>query len=169
MNNTVSDLKVVSFFGIKFRYRHAPLIQSCYWIPPVSDEIKINCDGASSGNPGRGGCGTVFRQGRHKIIGVLVLNLPYTASYQAECNSIIEALAKAQTLRYTKIWIATDSSAAAAAFNSDQLPWRLQAVENTEKMFHQIQDHKCMEGGEFWSRPSGQESCHFTRWHYGMA
>ncbi|KAF6139520.1 hypothetical protein GIB67_015477 [Kingdonia uniflora] len=74
------------------------------------------------------GVDVAFTEGRHSIIGVLVLNIPYATSYLVECNAIIEALAKALELGYPKILIASDSSAVVAAFNLDQLPWRLQSI-----------------------------------------
>ncbi|KAF6150651.1 hypothetical protein GIB67_022263, partial [Kingdonia uniflora] len=53
---------VSHFFGIQPRFKVAQKIQTCLWIPPDPSEVKVSCDGASLGNPGRGGCWVVIRE-----------------------------------------------------------------------------------------------------------
>ncbi|KAF6168804.1 hypothetical protein GIB67_042111 [Kingdonia uniflora] len=48
------------------------------------DETRVCCDGASTGNPGIGGNGAVFRDNSGSVLAVLVINLAFTTAYYAE-------------------------------------------------------------------------------------
>ncbi|KAF6143735.1 hypothetical protein GIB67_030625 [Kingdonia uniflora] len=95
MNNTTGDLQILVSLRVQCRFRNAPQVLSFYRIPPAAGIIRICCDGASLGNPGKGGCGVVYRDSQSSVIAVLVLNLPMTTSYNVECTAIVEGLYKA--------------------------------------------------------------------------
>ncbi|KAF6153048.1 hypothetical protein GIB67_034770 [Kingdonia uniflora] len=61
--------------------------------------MKTNTDGSSRGNPGRSGCGNVFRDNFRDIRGVQLEGLGISSSYMAECYGILHAAETAYNKR----------------------------------------------------------------------
>ncbi|KAF6160270.1 hypothetical protein GIB67_019039 [Kingdonia uniflora] len=88
--------------------------------------IRISCGGASLGNPGTSGYGAIFRDHTCAVLAVLMLNIPNSAAYFAECSAVVKSDVKAWEMGYLNVWFTTDSSAACDALNSNSIPWQLQ-------------------------------------------
>ncbi|KAF6146819.1 hypothetical protein GIB67_018472 [Kingdonia uniflora] len=55
IHNTQEDLNTVHVLRVPGQPRKETLIKSCFWDLPCMGQVKINTDGASKGNPGKGG------------------------------------------------------------------------------------------------------------------
>ncbi|KAF9617422.1 hypothetical protein IFM89_036383 [Coptis chinensis] len=52
MDNSVHELAILHKLRLQMKYRKAPKMSECYWLPPPLEVIKINTDESSWGNPG---------------------------------------------------------------------------------------------------------------------
>ncbi|KAF6138556.1 hypothetical protein GIB67_032450 [Kingdonia uniflora] len=91
------------------------------------EEVKINYDGSSLGNPSTGGTGSTFIAHNRDFLGVLMVNIGVTTSYYAECSSILYALYTALDNNWLKVFLVSDSKAAISAFINKKIPWDLRA------------------------------------------
>ncbi|KAF6154587.1 hypothetical protein GIB67_017969 [Kingdonia uniflora] len=89
--------------------------------------MKAITDGASRGNPGRGGLCVVFRDGVGYVKGVIVQNLRHTTSYMVKCLAIFAATGKAYMMNWLNLTAVSDSQAAVDSFNKNCLSWQLTA------------------------------------------
>ncbi|KAF9600512.1 hypothetical protein IFM89_009961 [Coptis chinensis] len=96
-------------------------------------QLKLNTDGASRGNPGNAGWGVVFRNQLGVVVGTLVGGLGVATSYEAERTAIVEGMNMAITKGWTHIRVDTDSGAAAKAFQSDKIYWKVRALWNKDQ------------------------------------
>ncbi|KAL0393274.1 UNVERIFIED_CONTAM: hypothetical protein Sradi_2550200 [Sesamum radiatum] len=62
------DLSVVNRLGFNFYSASLANPILCRWLPPPHGIWKLNCDGASNGNPGSSGAGGIIRDSRGKMI-----------------------------------------------------------------------------------------------------
>ncbi|KAF9599986.1 hypothetical protein IFM89_002021 [Coptis chinensis] len=90
--------------------------------------MKANTDGSSRGNHGLAGWGVIFRDNNGVVHGTLIGGLGVCTCYVAECKAIVECITKAIELGWTRLWIQTDSSSAAAAFNTNKVHWQCKAA-----------------------------------------
>ncbi|OVA15434.1 hypothetical protein BVC80_1229g3 [Macleaya cordata] len=67
-------------------------VTECTWTPPAMGQIKISCDGASIGNPGRAGIGIVGRDHAEAFWGGIAAGLGVCSNYCAEITAIIVGL-----------------------------------------------------------------------------
>ncbi|KAF6154879.1 hypothetical protein GIB67_018316 [Kingdonia uniflora] len=102
-------------------------ISSYFWELPNHDEIKININGAAKGNPGKGGIGCIFRDSEGKVLSSLAQGLGLVTNYTAECKAIIKGVELAASNGWLIAWVKSDSKSAVKAFNSDNIPWTLEA------------------------------------------
>ncbi|KAF6135893.1 hypothetical protein GIB67_006785 [Kingdonia uniflora] len=122
------EIRVLQRLEVNARYPKAPNIQSSIWVPPAPDEIRMCCDGTSHGNPGVEGSGVVYRNHKGNVTAVIIMNLEYTTAFFAECEAIVEGLVQALQMGIANIWVTSDSKSAVHAFNTDQVPWQLNAL-----------------------------------------
>ncbi|KAF9592133.1 hypothetical protein IFM89_012562 [Coptis chinensis] len=85
--------------------------------------VKLNVDGASSGNPGPAGVGCRNASGGFEF--VYSSNIGIATNFIAECTTIQEGIETALNRGKTAIWVESDSTTAVAAFNFDKIPWQL--------------------------------------------
>ncbi|KAF6135428.1 hypothetical protein GIB67_027302 [Kingdonia uniflora] len=106
---------------------------------PNHDEIKINTDGVARGNPRKGGIGCIFRDSECKVLGSLVQGLGLVTNYTAECKAIIKGVELAASNGWLIAWVESDSKYTVKAFNSDNIPWTLEAEwTNAKRAIQQI-------------------------------
>ncbi|KAF6165225.1 hypothetical protein GIB67_030407, partial [Kingdonia uniflora] len=89
MNNSVLDLQIISKLGVQVRARPLPRIASCRWTLPWFEEIKINCNGSTLGNPGKAGLGLIARNHSGDVLGVRTKGLGVLSRPDAECYAIV--------------------------------------------------------------------------------
>lgn len=77
MHNTVADLEL-NFFRVSHRRVKVVEPIECFWTPPNSGELKLCCDGAARGNPGRAGAGVVVRDSNCLVSGAMSIGLGVT-------------------------------------------------------------------------------------------
>ncbi|KAF6159409.1 hypothetical protein GIB67_032180 [Kingdonia uniflora] len=123
MSNNIQELQIIKNLGVGCKQKKPPDIKTCYWLLPQIGEMKANCDGSSRGNPGRAGCGVVFRDHNAAIQGLMVKSLGVTTSFMAECTAIITEAEKAFLKGWYRLLITTDSQAAVTAFKGNSKPW----------------------------------------------
>ncbi|KAF6160461.1 hypothetical protein GIB67_019230 [Kingdonia uniflora] len=97
---------------IKLLHDTAFLSKGC-----MNGEIKINTDGATRGNPGKGGIDCIFRYCKGNELGTLAKGIGLVTNYTAECQAIIHGVASAASNGWLIAWVESDSKAAVEAFN----------------------------------------------------
>ncbi|KAF5187370.1 hypothetical protein FRX31_023043 [Thalictrum thalictroides] len=118
---------ILARWGLAARVEELKLRKECKWYPPEALVIKINCDGASKGNPGQAGLGCVFRDCHGFFLLVKAKGIGFATNYEAECGAIMEGLEEAVKRGWLKVWVESDSTAAIQAFAHGSLPWRIAA------------------------------------------
>ncbi|MCL2187261.1 MAG: ribonuclease HI [Defluviitaleaceae bacterium] len=122
-------------------------------------EITLYTDGACSGNPGPGGCGTVLLFGAHRkefssgyrlttnnrmeilsvIIGLEALNQPCRVALYSDSRYVIDAVAKGWAKRWqANNWMRTKKD---AALNTDLWARLLLLLEKHEVTCHWVKGH----------------------------
>ncbi|KAF6135534.1 hypothetical protein GIB67_015387 [Kingdonia uniflora] len=127
MRNNQNELGLLFRPQVPLKPRKPPRIRPCTWELPCLNEVKINCDGSSLGNPGNAGTGAVFREHPGSVLGILVENIGASTSYYAECCSIVSSLFTALEQGWLKIFLVSNSKTAIIAFQQKKVPWQLQA------------------------------------------
>ncbi len=96
---------------------------------PEMTMVEIFCDGACSGNPGRGGYGTILRcKGREKIISGAV---PDTTNNRMELTAAIEGLR--QLTRPCQVVLTTDSQYLVKGITEWIKGWQRSGWKNSKK------------------------------------
>ncbi|OVA06629.1 hypothetical protein BVC80_1737g41 [Macleaya cordata] len=134
MRNTVSDLLILRSIHLNSRPAQHLQVIDCNWFPPRPGEILLCCDGASLGNPGKGGSG-MFRDENDGCVGAMAIGLGICTNFWAEILAILSGIQYAKEKGWRKIWMTSDSQAAIYAFMSDAVLWRVQAWWRSLKPF----------------------------------
>ncbi|KAF6168177.1 hypothetical protein GIB67_011562 [Kingdonia uniflora] len=92
MSNTVLDLQIVSKLGVHVRAQPLPCIASCRWKLPWLEEVKINCNSSTLGNPGKAGLGLIARNHSGDVLGARTKGLGVLCRPEAECYAMLEAM-----------------------------------------------------------------------------
>jgi hypothetical protein len=79
------------------------------WIPPDAQDIKINVDGASSGNPGPAGAGGLLRDFTGKWLKGFVINVGVATNTTAEFWGILKGLELAWELGFRSLLLESNS------------------------------------------------------------
>ena len=75
MHNSVNDLLILMYFGLRGHPPHALVIKSVVWSLPSSGWVKVNTDEAVFGSPSIWGCRGVFAIVARLLKVVLLLRL----------------------------------------------------------------------------------------------
>jgi ribonuclease HI len=86
-----------------------PLVSPTTWTPPPAHFIKVNFDGASKGNPGPAGYGTVLRNSDGEILGLEAGFIGDTTNNVAELTGLLRGLQAATNKGYQRILLEGDS------------------------------------------------------------
>ncbi|KAF6148116.1 hypothetical protein GIB67_011891 [Kingdonia uniflora] len=133
MNNSLADLSILHKISILLHPGKQLKVSTYFWELPIHDEIMINTDGAARGNPRKGGIRCIFNDSEGKVLGSLVQGLGLVTNYTAECKAIIKGVELAASNGWLIAWVESDSMSAVKAFNSDNIPWTLEAEWATAK------------------------------------
>ncbi|KAF6145553.1 hypothetical protein GIB67_037586 [Kingdonia uniflora] len=122
MNNTTKDFSILYCLRVPCHPRQDINVRSCFWNLPEEGEVKINSDGASKGNPGKGGAGVIIRNCRGAIFQTMMVGLGNVTSYMAECMTLVQGQACAASNGWEIEWLESNSSEAVKAFNNNLIP-----------------------------------------------
>lgn len=88
--------------------------------------VKINCDGASQGNPGISACGGIARDFDGRFLGAFARFLAVSNFLIAKINGAMFAIEFAHEKDWRNIWLETDSVAVIRAFSPPfNVPWKI--------------------------------------------
>ncbi|KAF6160818.1 hypothetical protein GIB67_036019 [Kingdonia uniflora] len=79
--------------NISLLIKRSPSGLSCFWKLPEEGEVKINTDGASKGNSGKGGVGFIIRDNGRNVLRTMSIGMGIGTSFAAECTSIVKWVA----------------------------------------------------------------------------
>jgi ribonuclease HI len=126
-SNSIRDFTFLKYFNIMIHQPKATFLKEVYWHPPLTNWLKCNIDGASSGNPGNAACGGIFRNHNSEFVYGFSEPLGDATSYIAEMCGVIRAIEIAFQNHWGNLWLETNSSCVVAAFNNPNKPvaWSL--------------------------------------------
>jgi ribonuclease HI len=125
--NSIRDFSFMKQFRISLHPSHPTTLREVLWLPPMTNWIKCNIDGASCGNPGNASCGGVFRNNEAEFIYGFAEFLGVRNAYVAELCGAMRAIEIAFRNHWTNLWIESDSLSVVSAFNhpEKQVAWSL--------------------------------------------
>ncbi|KAF6150783.1 hypothetical protein GIB67_020866 [Kingdonia uniflora] len=91
-----------------------------YW-----QQVKINSDESSRGNPGKGSVGFIIRNHTRTVLRTYSHRVGNVTSYMAKCSALLQGLQDAASDGWEIAWSKSDSVAAVEAFNNNNVPWQL--------------------------------------------
>ena len=109
MNNTVTDLIILSRFHIAGIPRPVPKFIPASWLPPPQGWLKINSDGTARGSSGMVGVGGVICDYCGYALASFIVPIGVRYALEAELIAVITAIRKASLLQPHPIWIRSDS------------------------------------------------------------
>ncbi|XP_042477755.1 uncharacterized protein LOC122059130 [Macadamia integrifolia] len=120
---SVEDLIICRRLNLGTAPRSRQGILKVHWCKPIQTWVKLNVDGCSLGNPGRAGCGGIFRDHQGRMMRCFSFSLGVDSSFSAEIWSMIKGISIAQDLHISHHWIESNSSAAVSLFHHRLIPW----------------------------------------------
>jgi ribonuclease HI len=126
-SNSMRDFTFLKNFKVQIHHPRVTSYKEVYWYPPLTNWIKCNIDGASSGNPGNAACGGIFRDHEANFVHSFAEHLGVANSYFAEMCGAMRAIEIAYHNQWSTLWLETDSTTVVAAFNNPDKPvaWSL--------------------------------------------
>ncbi|KAF6162807.1 hypothetical protein GIB67_029076 [Kingdonia uniflora] len=124
MNNTVHDLKIIKTLNVQCKPRKHSNIESCRWLLPKANEVKIYCDGSVMGNPGPAGIGMMYKNNTGEVLGTFSKSIGQATNYIAEITTIISGVQRVVARGWRRVWVVSDSAAAIKVFLKDSIPWK---------------------------------------------
>lgn len=101
--------KLPDLLALLEQYTPTLKITKVIWEYPTAGWIKLNTDGASSGNPGRSSIGFVLRNEEGNVIYACGKEVQEGTNTEAETHAILNALRYYIAHDYTLIQLHTDS------------------------------------------------------------
>ncbi|XP_026398917.1 uncharacterized protein LOC113294756 [Papaver somniferum] len=130
MWNTIEDLQILNFFGMKCRTVKNSRIQQCFFSLPIDDKILLCCDGASRNNPGEAGYGFIGRDNTGGCLIVVARGIGIATNYMAEFFAVINACEWAISKGFLQVCIRTDSASILNSLVTKRIPWYIQTRWN---------------------------------------
>lgn len=94
------------------------------WLLPPIGKMKLNCDGASKGNPGLSAGGGAIRNHCGQILAAYAYHYGFCSSFEAEFRAVIDGFRLCEALRIKPDLVEWDSSALVALLSTRrQPPW----------------------------------------------
>jgi ribonuclease HI len=143
-SSSIRDFTFLNLFSISIHQPKESYLLEVYWQPPLIDWLKCNIDGAAVGCPGSASCGGVFRNHSADFILGFAEPLGLTTSYFAELCGAMRAIEIAFQNNWHNIWIKTDSTLVASAFQSPNrtVPWVLR--NRWKNVLHMVDSMNCI-------------------------
>ncbi|KAH0713392.1 hypothetical protein KY290_008988 [Solanum tuberosum] len=96
---------------VKFLENYKPRIyyKKIIWMPPNSNTIKCNTDGAIKGNPGKSSHAYCLRDREENLIYAQAEEIPDTTNVEAEAVTIKETIYHCTRRGFSRVTIETDS------------------------------------------------------------
>ncbi|KAF6157194.1 hypothetical protein GIB67_041655 [Kingdonia uniflora] len=126
-------VKDAAALGVPTKAKPLLRIQSCTWVLPWFQEVKINYGAAAISSPGKVRIGAVARSHKGEVLGVLTKGIGTKTLFLSECEVIISALYWAIQNQWNNILIESDSQTAIIDYEKDQVPWPQRARWNIMK------------------------------------
>ncbi|KAF9594508.1 hypothetical protein IFM89_031626 [Coptis chinensis] len=112
-------------WGAELKLRKAPQIKECKWLLPEIDQVKVNVDGSSMGNPRPAGWGAMYRDHNGEFLLVSCKGLGVKTNYVPECYAILENAKVAIEKGWLNLWLESNSTVAIEDFSTGKIPWKL--------------------------------------------
>ncbi|KAL0449189.1 UNVERIFIED_CONTAM: hypothetical protein Slati_1475300 [Sesamum latifolium] len=124
----LGNLLVAKQFGFNFLspFSKSPIL--CRWVAPTVGKWKLNCDGASKGNPGPSGAGGLVRDDRGRLILAFYEFLGDQTNNYAELYGVARGLQLAWETCCHNVWVEMDAMAVLRIIESEKGDWRLQSL-----------------------------------------
>ncbi|XP_043717741.1 uncharacterized protein LOC122665656 [Telopea speciosissima] len=96
------------------------------WASPVQDEVKLNIDGCSLGNPGRTGAGGVLCDHEGNPMRCFASYAGVGSNFYAEFEVFFVGIHHAMSLHVENLWVECDSLAVVSCITEQGIPWIFQ-------------------------------------------
>ncbi|KAF6141590.1 hypothetical protein GIB67_023762 [Kingdonia uniflora] len=116
------DLSIIHCLRVPCHPRKVTIVRSCFWDLLEEGKVKINTDGASKRNLGKGGVGFIIRNSRGAILRATAMGLGNVISYMAECTAFVQGLASAAYNGWEIAWLESDSSGVVNSLKNNLIP-----------------------------------------------
>ncbi|KAL0413166.1 UNVERIFIED_CONTAM: hypothetical protein Sradi_1518300 [Sesamum radiatum] len=121
------DLLVAKRFDFNFSNPPTKSPILCRWVAPPIGLCKLNCDGASKGNPGPFGAGRLVRNDRGRLILAFYEFFGDQTNTYAELYGVVRGLQLAWEKGCHNVWVEVDAMAVLQIIKSEKGDWRLQS------------------------------------------
>lgn len=101
------DSNVGNSWGINSVYKKSFRVQHVVWIRPSDGWFKLNCDGASKGNPGPVGAGGILRNSQGDTIFAFFSFLGYQTNMLTELHAVVQGTELCLDKGFNHVWIQT--------------------------------------------------------------
>lgn len=121
------DPELLKWFDINPHVEKASTLIIVRWIAPPYNWVKLNCDGASKGNPGHSAAGGLIRNCDGNLICAYTTYYGVHTSIWAEAKAVLDGLLIVQSKSLTHVWIEVDSVLVAQMIQGKcAVPWNVQ-------------------------------------------
>jgi len=120
------EFTILKACKVNIKPPRASLIKEVIWAPPMHSWVKVNTDGASVKNPTRAAPGGIFRNSDGVSLGGFSKFLGDANALYAELIAAMNAIEIAALMRFSNVWLESDSQLVILAFKSNYVvPWSL--------------------------------------------
>ncbi|KAL0355213.1 UNVERIFIED_CONTAM: putative ribonuclease H protein [Sesamum radiatum] len=99
------DVEVGRKLGFRLYVTKPPALKLVRWLPPHDEWVKLNCDGASKGNPGEAGVGGLLWNNQGKLIFAYYDFISHQSNTYAELCALVRGLELAKEFGYLQTWL----------------------------------------------------------------
>jgi len=120
------EFTILKACKVNIKPPRASLIKEVNWAPPMHSWVKVNTDGTSIKNPTRAAAGGIFRNSDGVCLGSFSQFLGDANALYAELIAAMNAIEIATLMRFSNVWLESDSQLMILAFKSNSVvPWSL--------------------------------------------
>ncbi|KAL0373102.1 UNVERIFIED_CONTAM: putative ribonuclease H protein [Sesamum calycinum] len=106
------------------------------WLRPIVGWWKLNCDGASKGNPGRAGAGGLIRDCRGRMFLAFAIGLDIQMNVFSKLFVIVKGLQLARDASCTHLYIEIDAKVVLQIIANDTGAWQIQHLLTRLRILH---------------------------------
>ncbi|KAL0411456.1 UNVERIFIED_CONTAM: putative ribonuclease H protein [Sesamum latifolium] len=122
------DVEVGRKLGFRLYVTKPPAPKLVCWLPPHDELVKLNCDGASKGNPGEAGVGGLLRNKQGKLIFAYNDSIGHHSNIYVELCALVRGLELAKEFGYLQVWVEMDAQVVLHLINKEEGNWHLQKL-----------------------------------------